>query len=544
LNYGGTNKIISNSVNAAFYSTGTNGMVLNARGVTLQGAVSFVLNATTVTNAGRSVNLPKFTDYFYSTATTSAALFYADYSGVSDVVTISDNSFLYSLTAYAGDNLNFTNLFLQDQFVPNQATVNGNSLTLLGIRTLQNFYNYGTSVFNNAGSINNVYVGNSIVTNTNVYLSISSYGISNLTLNSGNLILTPSQINQLLPNITINSINTASSSTFSINRNSYSPYYYIQNLTVNNTKGTISIDPGTELISEPNYIGQNRTWELGGITVPKISINNVSSIKITDVNNSNTTYIKEISSIKTAEGVAFVFSYGSVSIAKTGGTVVDIFGTNSLAFTLYGGGGAVNGQSIQQTYYVNSLYGGYYTWTSQTSSEANYDFGQFTFDGSLIDRRSGSVSTSSAASTYLSPGSHTIVATYTKDTATTGGSDSYSVTITFTGGSIAPSNLSFQAGRNFTFDKFFINPTQFPLTISSDESGAKTNLKVPMNNLGTLVQAANPGGGTSTVTIVDCAVTSTNYIWFAGTNTVNNGNNSGWIFGKNPTSQTSVTFFL
>jgi hypothetical protein len=134
--------------------------------------------------------------------------------------------------------------------------------------------------------------------------------------------------------------------------------------------------------------------------------------------------------------------------------------------------------------------------------------------------------------------------TYTKDGSQTVGSDTFSGSIVFTfSGGVGTSIVRFQASRTFTFDKFFRNSSTQLLTISSDSLGVSTNLRIPVNNLGTLVQGSNPGG-VYTATIRDCVVTSTNYMWFAGKNSVDAGNNSGWIFGASPTTQTNVQFFL
>jgi hypothetical protein len=554
LNYGGTNKIISSS-GARFYSTGTNGVVLNARGVTIQGPIGFNLYATTGT--GRSVILPTFSDYFYSTSTNAAAEFYADYNGVSDLVTISDNSFLYSLTAYDSNKLSFTNLFLQGTLSANYATtINGTSLTLLGIPVSAYYYYNNRSYFNNLGSINNVYVGNSIVTNTNVSLSMSSDSINNLTLNSGNLTFVDAPYNnQRLPNITINSINTASSSTFAISPYiSFGPthyHYFIQNLTINNTRKNIFISDDTVLKTYPSSVS---TWELGGITVPKIDVFQFSTINITDVNNSGTTYIKDITAVGTI-GASTTIVYGTQSISVAGGTVTHSYNesTKTLTFSLYGGGGAVNGQTINLYYNINvsaaTTVNYSYNWA--VSSESGYDKGSINIGGSTVvsavSGLSGGATNSGSGSgsvTFPSAGSWQLATmTYTKDGSGTAGSDTFSGSIAFTYSSSVDTNIKFQASRTFTFDKFFRNSSISPLTIGSDQSGVRTNLRIPVNNLGTLAQGSNPGG-IYTATIQDCAVTSTNYMWFAGKNSVDAGNNSGWIFGKSPNSQTAVQFLL
>ena len=245
-------------------------------------------------------------------------------------------------------------------------------------------------------------MGNSVITNTNVVLSITGGSVTNLTHNSGSLSLGGYGS---LANTTILSTNPASSSTVTIGYYSPNPLY-LQNLTIGTT-GTITITGDTNLATYPNNVS---TWELGGRIIPNITVLPNSTLNITDVSNSGTTYIKDISA---------------------------------------GGFSGVVGTSI----------------------------------------------------------------------------------------------VRFQANRTFTFDKFFRNSSTQLLTISSNQSGVRTNLRIPVNNLGTLVHGSNPGS-IYTATIQDCAVTSTNYMWFAGKNSVNAGNNSGWIFGASPTTQTNIQFFL
>jgi hypothetical protein len=173
------------------------------------------------------------------------------------------------------------------------------------------------------------------------------------------------------------------------------------------------------------------------------------------------------------------------------------------------------------------------------SSESGYDFGSITISGATAVGVSG-VSTGTASGSTSTSGQ--IIIRYTKDSSVSGGSDTFSGTIVFSNAYEPPSTLRFQAGRTFTFDKFFHDPTVYALTLASTTSGTQTNLAIPERNLGTLVQGTNPGGVVTT-TIQDCAVTSGQYIWYAGKYHVNNGNNSGWIFAESPT-QLSTQFFL
>jgi hypothetical protein len=151
---------------------------------------------------------------------------------------------------------------------------------------------------------------------------------------------------------------------------------------------------------------------------------------------------------------------------------------------------------------------------------------------------------SSGTVSGLTSTSGQIIIYYSKDDSNTSGSDTFSGTITFTTVQLAPlsSYLYFPASRTVTFDKFFHDPTAYPLFLDSTQSGSRANLAIPARNLGTLVQGTNPGG-TYTVSIRDVAVTSGEYIWYTGKFFVDRGNNSGWIFAESPT-QLSTQFFL
>jgi len=540
LNQSGTNNFICENLDygngysgTGFNVTATNGTVINARGVglTIKGNLSFYLQATAVTGAGRTVNLPTASNYYYSTATYYACQFIDD--GLTDTITIGDNSFLYSISL-TNNNVTFTNLYLQNSFY-NYSTATGSSLFLLGI--LPYFYGSNYTTIQSGASITNVYVGNSVITNTNVAMSINGGSVTNLTHNSGSLSL--GGYGSFLANTTILSTNPASSSTVTI-----SPLY-LQNLTIGTT-GTITITDDTNLATYPNNVS---TWELGGRIIPNITVLSNSTLNITDVSNSGTTYIKKVSgqtAVLIAPPPSVTFSSQSILVA--GGTVSHNYNSTTLVltFSLYGGGSARNNQSVGLNYTVTPAAGTSvnYTINWTVSSESGYDKGYVTIAGvTRVDGVSGSNS-GSASGTISVSGTSQINLAYTKDTSVTGGTDTFSGSITFTAVSnIAPSYLSFQAGRTFTFDKFFHDPTPYPLYLNSDTSGSQTNLAIPARNLGTLVQGTNPGS-IYTATIQDCAVTSTNYMWFAGNNSVDAGNNSGWIFGASPTTQTNIQFFL
>jgi len=542
LNQSGTNNFICENPDAGtgFFVTATNGTVINARGVglTIKGNLSFYLQATAVTGAGRTVNLPTASNYYYSTATYNACTFSDD--GLTDTITIGDNSFLYYISL-TNNNATFTNLYLQNSFY-NYSTVTGSSLFLLGI--LPYFYGVNSTSIQSGASITNVYVGNSVITNTNVAMSINGGSVTNLTHNSGSLSLGGYGS---LPNTTILSTNPASSSTVTIGYYSPNPLY-LQNLTIGTT-GTITITDDTNLATYPNNVS---TWELGGRIIPNITVLPNSTLNITDVSNSGTTYIKDIS----AGGQGFVVPsptvvYDTQSISVAGGSVTHSYNqsTKTLTFSLYGGGGTVDGQTINLYYNINTFgtTTANYSYNWAVSSESGYDKGSINIGGTtVVDRVSGSgVSSGSGTVTFPSASTWQLATmTYTKDGSQTDGSDTFSGSIVFTfSGGVGTSIVRFQASRTFTFDKFFRNSSTQLLTIGSDQSGVSTNLRIPVNNLGTLVHGSNPGS-IYTATIKDCAVTSTNYMWFAGKNSVDAGNNSGWIFGASPTTQTNVQFFL
>jgi len=539
LNQSGTNNFICENLDGGtgFFVTATNGTVINARGVglTIKGNFSFDLQATAVTGAGRTVNLPTASNYYYSTATYPACTFFDD--GLTDTITIGDNSFLYSINL-TNNNVTFTNLYLQTTFY-NYSAATGSSLFLLGI--LPTYYGGNDTYIGSGASITNVYVGNSVITNTNVVLSITGGSVTNLTHNSGRLSLGGYGS---LPNTTILSTNPASSSTVTIGYYSPNPLY-LQNLTIGTT-GTITITDDTNLATYPNNVS---TWELGGRIIPSITVLPKSTLNITDVSNSGTTYIKDIS----AGGLVVPPStvvYSNQSISVAGGSVTHSYNqsTKTLTFSLYGGGGSVNGQTINLYYNINTFETttATYSYNWAVSSESGYDFGSINIGGTTVVNAVSGSRVGSGSGTVTFPSASTwqlATMTYTKDGSNTDGSDTFSGSIVFTFPSVGTSIVRFQANRTFTFDKFFRNSSTQLLTIGSDQSGVSTNLRIPVNNLGTLVQGSNPGS-IYTATIQDCAVTSTNYMWFAGKNSVNAGNNSGWIFGASPTTQTNIQFFL
>jgi hypothetical protein len=346
--------------------------------------------------------------------------------------------------------------------------------------------------------------------------------------------------------------------------NPESPTYkpYIGNLTLANT-GTINFTAGTVLESYPFNPSSTSTWELGGRIIPKVIVNNNSRMNFTDVNNSGTTYIKEVSA-----GYVDVLTPASVSLNSTyvgiaGGSASHNYNasTRVLTFSIYGGGGSINNQYIAITYYINVAVGHRvdFSINYSISSEGGWDKGYVAFSipgaeegspeealaQSPVNGVSGISSNNTVTGTLVGGYQYVLNMIYSKDSSGTAGSDTFSGNITFTTvlTSGQPSYLSFQTGRTFTFDKFFRDPAPYMLYLTSDTSGSQTNLAIPERNLGTLVQGTNPGG-VYTATIRDCVVTSTNFIWFAGKNSVDNGNNSGWIFGASPTTQTNIQFFL
>jgi hypothetical protein len=553
LNFSGVNTFIGNPYDGftQFISTATSGIVINAQGanLTLKGTPDFSLSA--YSGLGRTVKLPESSNYFYSSSTVRAASFTDD--GLTDTLTISGNPLLTTIYL-SNSTVNFSNMTVQSRALIYAPSCNGTSLTIWGI--LHIIYYGNTSRFQIGNSITDVYIGSSSINNTDSTIEFIGEGtsnIGNLTLNSGRLEFQAQggSLSSTLPNLIINSINTATPTTLAVPDYSYYPNskVYIQNLTVANTS-TINFTDNTVLISDPRNAGLTRTWELAGKTVPKVVVSNNSRLNIMDANNSGTTYIKEVS----GRSVVLValppsVTFGSQSILVAGGTVSHNYNSTTLVltFSLYGGGSARNNQSVGLNYTITPAAGTSvnYTINWTVSSESGYDKGYVTIAGvTRVNGVSGSNS-GSASGTISVSGTSQINLAYTKDGSTTGGTDTFSGSITFTAVSnIVPSYLSFQAGRTFTFDKFFRDPTPYPLYLNSDTSGSQTNLAIPARNLGTLVQGTNPGGGSVTVTIQDCAVTSTNYMWFAGNNSVDAGNNSGWIFGASPTTQTNIQFFL
>jgi hypothetical protein len=521
LNQSGTNNFICETFDTTgFSATATNGTVINARGVglTIKGNPSFTLQATTVTGAGRTVNLPTASNYYFSTTTYKACGFTDD--GLTDTITIGDNSFLYSISLN-NNNVTFTNLYLQNNFY-NNSTATGSSLFLLGI--LPAFYYNNTTYIQYGASITNVYVGNSVITNTNVSIYINGGVVTNLIHNSGSLSLAGSGS---LFNTTILSTNPDSSSTVTIGYYSPNPLY-LQNLTIGTT-GTITITNDTTLVTYPNNVS---TWELGGRIIPNITVLPNSTLNITDVNNSGTTYIKDIAGGGLVPTIVFNSTSGSGTFTHSYSLA-----TQTLTFSLYGN--SLNNIDMNLYYDITVPSGSTtaYSINYSISSESGFDYGSITISGTTAVSGVSGISTGTASGSVATSGQIRI--RYTKDPSNTAGSDTFSGTIVFAGSS----TLRFQAGRTFTFDKFFRNTTTHALTIGSNQSGVQTNLRIPVNNLGTLVHGSNPGSIYST-TIQDCAVTSTNYMWFAGKNSVDAGNNSGWIFGASPTTQTNIQFFL
>ena len=551
LNFSGVNTFIGDTSDGATYftSTATSGIVINAQGanLTLKGAPDFSLSA--YSGLGRTVKLPESSNYFYSSSTSRAASFTDD--GLTDTLTISGNPLLTTVSL-SNSTVNFANMTVQSRAVIYSPSCNGTSLTIWGI--LHIIYYGSTSRFQIGNSITDVYIGSSSINNTDLSIEFIGEGtsnIGNLTLNSGRLEFRPQggDLSATLPNLTINSINTATPTTLAVLDYSYYPNskVYIQNLTVANTS-TINFTDDTVLISDPRNAGLNRTWELAGKTVPKVVVSNNSRLNIMDANNSGTTYIKEVSGQTAVLIAPPSITFGSQSILVAGGTVSHNYNstTRVLTFSLYGGGSTRNNQSVILNYTITPAEGTNvnYTINWTVSSESGYDKGYVTIAGNYaIDGVSGSNS-GSASGTISVSGTSPINLAYNKDISATGGTDTFSGSITFTAvPNIPPSYLSFQAGRTFTFDKFFRDPAPHMLYLTSDTSGSQTNLVIPERNLGTLVQGTNPGG-VYTATIRDCVVTSTNYMWFAGNNSVDAGNNSGWIFGASPTTQTNIQFFL
>jgi hypothetical protein len=287
-------------------------------------------------------------------------------------------------------------------------------------------------------------------------------------------------------------------------------------------------------------------------------------LNFTDSNVLDTTYIKEVSAgyVDIAPTPATVQSAGTF-VQVSGGSVTHNYNSSSrvLTFSLFGGGSSRNNQFVTLSYGLTVAAGTRvdYSINWSISSEAGYDKGSVSAflagaeEGSPeeaaaqlpVNGVSGSTSnTVTGTLTYFPGYQWAIGMTYQKDSASTSGTDTFSGTITFTTVQVTPlsSYLYFPAGRTVTFDKFFHDPTAYPLFLESSQLGSRANLAIPARNLGTLVQGTNPGG-TYTVSIRDVAVTSGEYIWYTGKFFEDRGNNSGWIFAESPT-QLSTQFFL
>jgi hypothetical protein len=349
--------------------------------------------------------------------------------------------------------------------------------------------------------------------------------------------MSPSNTNStVLPPLAINSINAASATTVSIPQDYSNKDLYIQTLTIATT-GTINFSNSTVLVSRPDAVRYN--WELAGRTIPKVLVSSNSRLDITDTANLGTTYIKNVissTSLAVDASPTIVFSSTSGS-----GTFTHSYSsaTRTLTFNLFGD--FLDGIDMLLTYNITLPTGKSvaYSINYSINSEANFDFGSITISGATPLDVSGS-STGTVSGSTSTSGS--IVIRYRKDSSVSSATDTFSGTIVFSNALEPSSTLRFQAGRTFTFDKFFHDATVYELNLSSTTSGTQTNLAIPERNLGTLVQGTNPGG-VNTATIRDCAVTSGEYIWYAGKYHVNNGNNSGWIFAESPTTL-STQFFL
>jgi hypothetical protein len=456
--------------------------------------------------------------------------------------------FLNSITLTGQDVACSVDLIVQSYatITTTQSSAFYRSLTILGIlgnSGQQSTFAKGVNNFILGG----IFIGNSTINSTAVTLSFTGgYQGATVTINSGQVTVPPTFTRYLLPDLVVNSINASSATTLALlNGITYDEFGsstiyrpYIRNLTLAAT-GTINFTAGTVLESDPLNSAATRTWELGGRTIePTVIVNDSCRLDITDTGNLGTTYIKNLigpTSLSAGSAPAIGFSSTSGS-----GTFTHSYSSATQTLTFSLNGNSINGISMVLIYNIPAGLNIGYTINYSISSEANYDFGSITISGATVlsgvsGTRSGTVSGSTSDS-----GSINIY--YSKDGSATSGSDTFSGTITFFAIGGALSTLRFQSGGTFTFDKFFHDPTIYPLTLASTTSGTQTNLAIPTRNLGTIVQGTNPGG-LFTSTITDCAVTSGSYIWYAGKYYVNGGNNSGWIFAESPT-QLKTQFFL
>jgi phage-related protein len=487
------------------------------------------------------VNLPTLSNYSYSSTGGMAASFSRDYN--TDTVVIADNSFVYRFTTGFDGTTSFTNLYVQNGITTGAGSVSGSSLFILGVTATG--LTSSTNELHTASAITNVVVGNATInsTDTTVYFAGgTASSIGTLTIDSGVVAIRirDNNLNSIaLPPLAINSINPASATTVSIPQVYSDKDLYIRTLTIATT-GTINFSNSTVLVSAPNAVGYN--WELGGRTIEStVIVSPNSRLDITDTANLGTTYIKNVvssTSLAVAASPTIVFS----STSGFGGIFTHSYSsaTRTLTFNLFGGNTDDIDMNLIYNITVPTGKSVAYSINYSISSEASFDLGSITISGATAVGGVSGISTGTASGSTSTSGQ--IIIRYTKDGINTGGSDTFSGTIVFSNVGELPSTLRFQAGRTFTFDKFFHDPTVYALTLASTSSGVQTNLVIPERNLGTLVQGTNPGG-VLTATIQDCAVTSGEYIWYAGKYHVNNGNNSGWIFAESPTTL-STQFFL
>jgi hypothetical protein len=556
INFLGTSNRLSTLIagNTSFNAQAVSGTVIDTTSLTtITNAYSLSFSVSGNSNQSRTVILPPANRY---TAGSIGAQFYDD-AGVGTLTISNNNPLLSALVFNDGGTKVFSSLYVQGYLRWSTATnISGSNLYILGtaLYTDSPYALLTGSV--NTFNLPNIYVGDTS-TQYPINLQFGTQDLSNtvITINAGVVSMLPNGKGvQKISNVVVNSVAGASSSTVLLvnSATSYSTAnnITIKSLTVSNT-GTINVDPATILISES---GSTSTWDLGSRTFPKVLINPGSNISIIDAANSNTTYIKEISygaGATSSSLGSFSISYNSQGVYMGGGTISHSYnaGTGELSFSLYGGGSVVNGQTINLYYNITVAGSVNFAWNTTVSSESGFDFGSLIIGSNTWLSISGS--NNSVGSNTLTSGTYLINLRYTKDGSQTVGSDRFSGSVVFTGVAAVAANstatyLRFHSGRTFTFDKFFhdaTTPNYPPLTIASTQTGTQTLLVIPTANLGTLVQGADPGGVT-TATIIDCAVTSTDYIWFAGKNSIDGGNNLGWIFGASPNSQTAVQFLL
>jgi len=130
-------------------------------------------------------------------------------------------------------------------------------------------------------------------------------------------------------------------------------------------------------------------------------------------------------------GGAFSVSYVSQGITVPGGTIVQGYNkiTNTIIFTLYGGGSSVNNQNVSLEYSITVTEISRLSYNLRASSEANFDFGSLFAPGIAELYLSGTQNF--IDSRVLTTGTYSILLGYSKNASITSGSDTFSGSLSF-----------------------------------------------------------------------------------------------------------------